>query len=144
MPKDVVTVSPATVPLDPSGMPSDWILSGTPQTRSKNIVRSHDWTSNLVAWDCTAGRFKWHYTQDETIMVVSGEAIMINEKGEERRLGPGDIGFFPAGTSCTWWVPDHIRKVAVVKESLWQPLGLGLKLWNNLMRSAGFSGKSPL
>ncbi len=77
-------------------------------------------------------------------MVVSGEAIMTNEKGEERRLGPGDIGFFPAGTTCTWWVPDHIRKIAVVKENIWRPLGFGVKVWNNLMRAAGFSAKSPI
>lgn len=77
-------------------------------------------------------------------MVVSGEAIMIDEKGEERRLGAGDVGFFPAGTSCTWWVPNHIRKVAVVKESIWRPLGFGLKLWNKFLRAAGLSAKSPL
>lgn len=136
--------SPLSVPLEPAGIPEDWILSGTPKSRSKSLVRSHDWTSNLIAWDCTAGRFKWHYAKDETIMVVSGEAIMIDEHGQERRLGAGDIGFFPAGTSCTWLVPDHIRKVAVVKESIWRPLGLAVKLWNTLLRTAGLTAKSPL
>jgi hypothetical protein len=77
-------------------------------------------------------------------MVVSGEAIMTNETGEERRFGAGDIGFFPAGTSCTWLVPDHIRKVAVLKETMWRPLGFGLKVWNKLLRTVGLSGKSPL
>jgi len=137
-------LSPLSVPLEPAGIPKDWILSGTPKSRSKSLVRSRDWTSNLIAWDCTAGRFKWHYAKDETIMVVSGEAIMIDERGQERRLSAGDIGFFPAGTSCTWFVPDHIRKVAVVKESIWRPLGLAVKLWNKFMRVARLTAKSPL
>ena len=137
-------LSPLSVPLEPAGIPKDWILSGTPKSRSKSLVRSRDWTSNLIAWDCTAGRFKWHYAKDETIMVVSGEAIMIDEQGRERRLSAGDIGFFPAGTSCTWFVPDHIRKVAVVKESLWRPLGLAVKLWNKFLRTARLTANSPL
>ena len=81
-------------------------------------MRSGDRTSHVVVWDCTPGSFKWHYGMDETIVVISGEAFMINEKGEERRFGPGDMGFFPAGTSCTWRITEHLRKVGVLKENV--------------------------
>jgi hypothetical protein len=69
---------------------------------------------------------------------------MTNDKGEERRFGPGDMGFFPAGTTCTWRHPDHFKKVAVLKESLWRPLGFGLKIWSKILRVIGLSGKAPL
>lgn len=146
MPRPVVIVTPADIKLDDALQPfsPNWVLSGAPASRSKTLARSKDWAANIVVWECTAGRFKWHFTQDETIFVVSGETIMISEKGEERRLGPGDIGYFPAGTRCTFIVSDRIRKVAVVRESLWRPLGFSLKVWNKLLRLTGLSGKSQL
>lgn len=76
-------------------------------------------------------------------MVVSGEAFMKTENGE-RRFGPGDLGFFPAGTSCTWRVPEGIRKIAVLREPMWRPLGFALKVCHKLLRTIGLAGKSPL
>jgi hypothetical protein len=76
--------------------------------------------------------------------VISGEAFMINEKGEERRFGPGDMGFFPAGTSCTWRITEHLRKVGVLKENVGRPLGLAVKAWHKVLRIVGLSGESAL
>ncbi|HXR17356.1 MAG TPA: hypothetical protein VN777_14275 [Terriglobales bacterium] len=47
----------------------DWVLSGTPELRSKMLVRSRDWNSHVVIWECTAGRFNWHYSGDEPVVV---------------------------------------------------------------------------
>ena len=142
--QSIVVATPATVELDPEPIPRDWIVSGSPQARCKKLVRSRDWTSHIVVWDCTPGAFNWHYGMDETIVIISGEAFMINDKGEERRFGPGDMAFFPAGSSCTWRVTQHLRKVGVLRESMWRPLGLGLKAWRKGLRMIGLVGKSPL
>ena len=99
------------------------------------LARSHDWTSHIVVWECTDGLFKWYYPQDEIMVVISGEAFLIEGEGKERRFGPGDLGYFPAGTSCTWRVPQGIRKVAVVRETMWRPLGFSLKVWNRLLQT---------
>ncbi len=135
----VLIVFAASVELEPAPIPHDWIVSGSPVARCKKMVRSHDSTLHVVVWDCTPGSFKWHYGMDEAIVVISGECFVINEKGEERRFGPGDLGFFPAGTSCTWRITETFRKVAVLKESIWYPLTLGVKAWHKLLRvvSAG-------
>jgi uncharacterized protein len=130
-------VTAASVELEPAPIPPDWIVSGSPVARCKKMVPSHDRTSNIVVWDCTPGSFKWHYGMDETIVLISGESFMTNDKGEERRFGPGDLGFFPAGTSCTWRITETVRKVAVLKESIWHPLGLGVKAWHKLLRVFG-------
>lgn len=140
----ILVATPATVELEPEPIPPAWIVSGSPVARCKKIVRSHDRTSHIVIWDCTPGSFKWHYCMDEALIIISGEAIMTNEKGEERRFGPGDFGFFPAGTSCTWRITEHLRKIGVLKESLWRPLGLAVKAWHKLLRIAGVAGESPL
>ena len=142
--RSIVRTVPTDVELDPEPLPQEWILNGTPVARSKILVRSRDWTSSVVVWDCTAGSFTWHYGQDETIFVISGEAFLLLEDGSERRFGPGEVGFFPAGTTCTWRVAESIRKVAVLRESMWRPLGLCLKVWKKLLRMVGLAGKSPL
>src|SRR5579885_346681 len=137
-------VDPASVELEPEPIPQAWIQNGSPQARSKTMSRSRDWTSHIVVWECTAGQFQWTYGTDEAIMVVSGDAVMLGKDGSERRIGPGDLGFFPKGFSCTWRIDNHIRKVAVLREPLWRPLGLALKVWNKCLRTIGIVGKSPL
>jgi hypothetical protein len=61
----------------------------------------------------------------------------------ERRYGPGDLAFFPAGTDSTWRHPDHFRKVAVLKDPVWLPVALALKAFNKLLTMIGLSSKSP-
>jgi len=140
----ILITATASVELEPEPIPADWIVSGSPVARCRKMVRSHDRTSHIVVWDCTPGSFKWYYGMDEAIVVISGEAYMINEKGEERRFGPGDLGYFPAGTSCTWRITETLRKVGVLKESMWQPLGLAVKAWHKILRIVGLAGKSAL
>ena len=142
--RSIVAATPADVELAPEPIPQEWIISGTPVARGKMLVRSKDYTESVVVWDCTAGSFRWHYSQDETLLVISGDAFLLLENGSERRFGPGDLGFFHAGTTCTWRVADNIRKVAVVRETMWRPLGFGLKVWKKLLRVVGLAGKSPL
>jgi hypothetical protein len=134
MSKSIVMAAAATADLEPAPVSPDWILDGTPEMRSKELARSHDRTSYIMVWDCTAGRFNWHYNKDETLVVISGEAFITNEKGEERRIGPGDIVFFPAGTSAAWHVTSYIRKVAFLRHTMPRPLGLGVLAWNLLLR----------
>jgi hypothetical protein len=146
MSKSIVVATPANFELGPQTQPitPGWVLAGAPVSRSKSVARSYDWTENIVVWDCTAGSFEWHYCQDETAVVISGEAFILDKQGAERRLGPGDVVFFPAGASCTWRVPERIRKIAVVRETMWRPFGLGLKVWKKLLRMTGLAAKAPL
>jgi uncharacterized cupin superfamily protein len=142
--ESILITTPATEELEPEPIPPEWIVSGSPVARCKKVIRSHDRTSHIVVWDCTPGSFRWYYGMDEAIMVVSGEAFMIDEQGRERRFGPGDLGFFPAGTSCTWRITETLRKVGVLKESMWRPLGLCVKGWHKILRIVGLAGKSAL
>jgi uncharacterized protein len=144
MAQSILVAEPAGVSLDPEPIPQPWILGGKPEATAKRLARSRDWTTTLVVWECTAGRFSWHYNKDETLVVISGGAVITDKDGKERRFGPGDVVFFPSGSSCTWWINDRIRKVAIVRETLWWPFGLCLKVWAKVLRLAGMGGKSPL
>ena len=144
MNKLIVLATAADAQLEPEPIPADWILAGTPVARAKKLAKSRDFTSYIMVWDCTPGRFNWHYNKDETLVVVSGEVFISDGKSEERRLGPGDFAYFPGGTSATWRVTSHLRKVAVVRETLPLPLGFAIRACKGLLRRAGIGAKSPL
>jgi uncharacterized protein len=140
----VVIAAAAGARLAPAPIASDWILAGTPEARSAIVAKSVDGTSYIMVWECTAGYFSWHYNEDETVVVISGEVFITNDKREELRLGPGDIGFFPARSSAIWRITDHVKKVAVIRKDLPFPVGLGVRAWHKLLRVTGLRRGSPL
>jgi uncharacterized cupin superfamily protein len=142
MSTSTVVALASTDDLRPTPISGEWVLEGAPMTRSQELARSHDLTSFAMVWDCTAGRFKWHYNKDETLIVLSGEAFITIDDGE-RRIGPGDVVFFPAGSSSTWRVPTYIKKVAVLRHTMPRPLGFGVLAWNWLLRIVGLAERSP-
>ena len=108
----------ATADLAPGPIPSSWILEGAPKARGKKLLQSHDRTFQAVVWDCTAGRFNWHYDVDETVFIIAGEVFIDDGKDKERRMGPGDMGFFPAGSHCMWHIPVYVRKFAILRNPI--------------------------
>jgi uncharacterized cupin superfamily protein len=132
---------PTTVKLDAAPIEPGWIIEGTPQARSRELARSADGTSLVVAWACTAGRFRWHYRLDETVPVISGEVFVTDESGTDRRLGPGDMAFFPAGSRSLWRVPVAVRKLAICRHALPRPLGTIVRAWRRLVALAIGEGR---
>jgi uncharacterized protein len=131
---------PADVELELDPIRPDWVIEGTPQVRSKYLARSADGVSSVMAWSCTAGRFIWCYKVDEMLHVISGEVFVTDENGAVRRLGPGDMAFFPAGARSVWHVPHEVRKLAMCRHKMPRPFGTLLRAWNHLIdRVTGFS-----
>jgi uncharacterized cupin superfamily protein len=128
----VVFAAPADVELAPAPLPPHWVIEGTPQAHSKRLATSADGASAVMAWSCTPGRFKWQYNVDETLHIISGEVFVTDEKGERRRLGPGDVVFFPAGSSSIWHVTKEVRKLAVCRHGMPRPVGYAVRVWNKL------------
>ena len=134
----------ADVKLEPGSIPSEWLLSGEPATASKMLGKSPDRLAYIILWECGAVSYRWHYDRDEAYIVLSGEGFMTDQTGAERRFGPGDVAFFPAGTNAIWRHPDHFRKVAVLKDSIWLPLALGLKACNRVLAMLRLHGRRGL
>src|ERR1700756_912303 len=137
MSESILSSTLAGVEMEPGSIPAEWLLSGQPQTRSKLLGKSDDRLADAMLWECGAVSYKWHYTRDEAYIVLSGEGFMTDEKGIERRYGPGDVAFFPAGTNATWRHPSHFRKVAVLKDSVAGPFVMVFKTWAKLLQMAG-------
>lgn len=130
----ITFASPADVELVDDPIPPHWVIAGSPQARSRRLAYSADGTSSTMAWSCTAGRFNWHYSVDETLHIISGGVFVTDEKGQTHRLGAGDMVFFPAGTSSVWNVPNFVRKIAFCRQSMPRPCGLLLRAWNKIAR----------
>jgi len=144
MSKLIVIEDAASAELEPAPITSGWILAGTPQARNKTLATSHDRTSWIVVWECTAGRFNWHFSDDETAVVISGEVFVTTENGKERRLGQGDVGFFPAGSSCICRIEDRVKKIAVLRKDLPPALSLSVRAWHRFLRIVGQRGQGSL
>lgn len=80
--------------------------------------------------------------KDESVVVLSGEAFLMQPNGQAIRFGAGDVGYFPAGTTCTWRVPGQFRKIAVLREPMCRSVGYAAKAWNQLVRMIGLAGRS--
>ena len=126
MPKAITFAVPADMQLKPVPIAADWVIEGAPVARSRRLSTSPDTTSSTMVWTCTPGKFHWHYTVDETLYILEGEVFVTNEKDEVRRLGPGDLAFFPAGSQSVWHVTKDLRKIAFCRQSM--PLVAGFML----------------
>ncbi len=88
---------------------------------------SADGSATHWTWDCTAGRFRWYFDLDETMVVVDGGVVL--QVGEEPpvTLGTGDAAFFRAGTWVTWTVPEYVRKHAVLRVPVPRPMAYAVR-----------------
>jgi uncharacterized cupin superfamily protein len=60
-------------------------------------------------WSCDASSFEWGYADDETCLVLEGEAL-VEALGKEWRFGAGDWVVFPKGLACRWNVIIPLKK----------------------------------
>jgi len=102
----------------PSPIRPAWILEGNPVARIHLLSASADGTATTVIWDCSAGRFNWFYSIDETVYVLEGAVTLKEPSGASRRVVAGDTVFFPAGSRAEWTVDSYIKKLAFLRSPL--------------------------
>jgi uncharacterized cupin superfamily protein len=95
-----------------------WVLEGTPVARIEHLSSSADGTASTYFWDCTAGRFNWFYTFDETLHILEGSVTLKFPDGRSRHVTAGDVVFFPNGSNAEWTVDKYIRKLAFCRTAL--------------------------
>lgn len=125
------------LPMKPTPINPDWIVSGNPQARTAEHSRGHDEASLTAIWDCTAGEFRWRFGWDETVMILEGEVHVTTEEGIERTLRAGDVAFFAGGTWANWRVDNYVRKVAFLRKPFPLPLAIAYRLRNALRGTGG-------
>jgi uncharacterized protein len=125
--------------LDSAPLHPTWILEGNPVARNRLLATSTDGSGSTYMWDCTAGRFNWHYGCDETIYVIEGSVLLRDQSGVSRRVSAGESFFFPTGTVFEWTVERYIRKVAFCLSPMPRPIRVarrGYRFLKSILRGA--------
>ena len=120
-------------PIEPS-----WIIEGNPVAEASVLSKSADGQAWTVVWQCSEGRFNWHYDYDETILILDGSIVLENETMSPTRYGPGDVIFFKDGAQQNGMsrvTSENLRSIANTTGPA-QLRGAGLsKIKRTLLRS---------
>jgi uncharacterized protein len=92
------------------------IVSGQPKSAYKILYTSK--TEELVAgiYECTAGKWRTSYTEDEFCTLIEGRVRLTNEKGEVQEYAAPDSFLIPAGFEGFWEPLCALRKFFVIYE----------------------------
>jgi uncharacterized cupin superfamily protein len=131
----LITVGTSSAKLVLNPIQPGWILDGKPIARLELLSSSADGTASTYFWDCTAGRFNWFYSFDETFHVLEGEVTLKYPSGTAHRVAAGDTVFFPAGSSAEWTVDKYIRKLAFCRTPVPRYLTLARQVARRLKRA---------
>jgi uncharacterized cupin superfamily protein len=131
-----LTVNLAPRPIEPS-----WIIEGNPVAQSSVLSKSADGLASTMVWQCSEGRFNWHYDFDETILILEGSIVLESDTMKPTRYGPGDVIFFKDGAHAKWHVEGHVRKLAFCRKTQPALVGLALRVLSKLKRTLIPSGR---
>jgi uncharacterized cupin superfamily protein len=123
-------------PIDPS-----WVIEGNPAAQWSVLSKSADGLASTMVWQCSEGKFNWHYDVDETILILEGSIVLENDAMRPTRYGPGDVVFFKHGAHARWHVEGHVKKLAFCRKTQPVLLGFALRVFAKLKRILMPSGK---
>jgi uncharacterized protein len=134
--RPAILQSHVDVELKPAPINPNWILEGSPHARNSELTRSSDGRAMTLLWDCTPGKFIWHYNEDETIYILKGRLVLDDGFGPPKQFGPGDVVLFPAGAAVKWHVEEHVRKLAFLHRPIPKYVGLAMNAIGRTIRLA--------
>ena len=120
-----VNVTLDDAPMVAAPINKDWIERGNPEAKIAILACSDDRAAMTILWECTAGRFTWRYSVDETIYFLDGEVTISVNGGPGRRFRAGNSLHFSRGARATWEIESYVRKVAFCRSVLPRPLQAG-------------------
>jgi uncharacterized cupin superfamily protein len=131
---DAIQFGNDNVQLSECPIEESWILEGRPVARRHVLSKSADGSAGMIFWDCTAGRFQWHYGMDESIYLLEGSVTITDQAGVAHHLEAGNTIFFPAGSRAEWNVARYVRKVAFCRVPMPRSFFLARRLYRGLKR----------
>jgi uncharacterized cupin superfamily protein len=121
--------------LNPVEINGAWLITGVPQSRARELLRSPDGSAVTVEWDCTAGTFHWYFVLEETVHILEGSVSVTDAAGATVTLSAGDVAVFPADKWMVWSVDTYVRKLAFCRYPVPSQFGRVLRFVNNRVGS---------
>jgi uncharacterized protein len=131
------------VKLTPRPIEPSWIIEGNPVAQGCVLSTSADGLACTIVWECSEGKFNWHYDFDETIMILEGAIVLESDTMPPTHYGPGDVIFFRNGAHARWHVQGRVRKLAFCRTAQPFLLGFALRAFNKFKRILLASDKGP-
>jgi uncharacterized protein len=132
------------VDLHPAPIEPSWVIDGDPQARARQLYKSLDRQLWTVVWECTEGRFNWHYSVDETILILEGSIVLESDVLPPTRYSAGDTILFRKGAHARWHVEGYVKKLAVFHRVLPTPIALIVRSLGVLMRAFTSGNRASL
>jgi uncharacterized protein len=126
MSSSLIETAKLTVELTPRPIEPSWIIEGNPDARWCVLSKSADGLASTMVWECSEGRFNWHYDFDETILILEGSIVLESDTMPAMRYVAGDVIFFKDGAHARWHIESRVKKLAFCRKT--QPVWLGLAL----------------
>jgi uncharacterized protein len=121
--------------MTPSPIENSWIIEGNPVAQSSILSKSVDGQAWTVVWQCSAGKFHWRYSIDETILILEGAIVIEADGMPPTRYGPGEVIFFKEGAHAKWHVEVHVRKLAFCRRTTPVLLSFAMGLVSKIKRT---------
>lgn len=139
----LIVTSDIHVGLKPAPIDPSWIHEGNPTATNSVLAVSPDGTAAAIIWQCTEGKFEWHYDSEETIHFLEGQVVISADGMPPRRFGPGDIVYFKKGAVANWHIEKRIRKLAFFRRPLPSVVGKVINLAKKVRNALRGGNKMP-
>lgn len=101
-------------PAAESGKP-ERVLSGAPETRTRNFYGDADGKFFAGIWESTPGKWRIRYEEDEFCVLLAGRAVIADEAGHAETFVAGDAFVIPQGFTGTWETLESVRKYYAIR-----------------------------
>jgi uncharacterized protein len=90
------------------------LIKGTYKTRAWNHFTGENGRLYCGIWESTPGKVSVSYDEWEFCHIISGKAVLANDKGKTWAVKRGDAFIIPAGFKGTWETVAKLRKHYVI------------------------------
>lgn len=95
---------------------ADRVVSGAPKRTFKVLHSSKSDEFHTGIYECTAGKWKVVYNEDEFCTLIEGHVRLTNDAGDAQDFRAPDSFTVPSGYQGTWEAVTPVRKFFVIYE----------------------------
>lgn len=92
------------------------LISGNPRCTHSVLYTSETGDCASGIYECTAGKWRVSYAEDEFCALIEGTVRLTSEDGHAQEFSAPDSFMIPSGYKGTWEAVTNVRKFFVVYE----------------------------